>query len=87
MTKSSTELDTLVRETLRNIAPDMDIDALGADDDMRDSLDIDSVDFLNFVAALHEQTSVDIPERDYPMISTVGRCVDYLSKILGSDRS
>ena len=87
MTQSSAELDALVRETLRNIAPDMDIDALGVDDDMRDALDIDSVDFLNFVAALHEQTSVDIPERDYPMVSTVGRCVDYLSKAVGGNRS
>ena len=87
MTKSSAELDALVRETLRNIAPDMDIDALGAHDEMRDALDIDSVDFLSFVAALHEQTSVDIPERDYPMVSTVGRCVDYLSKALGGTPS
>jgi acyl carrier protein len=83
MPQSTADLDALVRETLRNIAPDMDIDALGSDDDMRDALDIDSVDFLNFVAALHERTRVDIPERDYPMVSTVGRCVDYLAKALG----
>jgi len=53
---------------------------------MRDALDIDSVDFLNFIAALHEQTGVDIPERDYPMVSTIARCVEYLSDAAGSVR-
>ncbi|HUP73917.1 MAG TPA: acyl carrier protein [Acidimicrobiales bacterium] len=79
MSGSSTELDALVRGILSDIAPDVDIAGLRAEDDMRDSLDIDSVDFLNFVAALHEQTGVDIPERDYPMVSTISRCVDYLT--------
>ena len=87
MANSTTELDVLVRDTLRDIAPDMDIDALGTDDDMRDALDIDSVDFLNFIAALHKQTGIDIPERDYPMVSTVGRCVEYLSSALGAGPS
>jgi acyl carrier protein len=80
MAHSPADLDALVREILGNIAPDVDIDTLQADDDMRDTLDIDSVDFLNFVAALHERTGIDIPERDYPMVSTIGRCVDYLSR-------
>jgi len=83
MARTSAELDSLVRAILRDIAPEMDIDALPAGDDMRDALDIDSVDFLNFVAALHEQTGIEIPERDYPMVSTVAGCVDYLSKTSG----
>lgn len=86
MTRSSAEMEQLVRETLRDIAPELDIDALPADDDMRDALDIDSVDFLNFVSALHEQTGVDIPERDYPLVSTVARCVEYLSRASGGPR-
>ena len=86
MARSPSELDLLVRGILRDIAPEMDIDALGGEDDMRDALDIDSVDFLNFVAALHAQTGVDIPEREYPMVSTIGRCVDYLSKASGGPR-
>lgn len=80
MTRSLTDLDALVRGILRDIAPDVDIDALRPDEDLRDGLDIDSVDFLHFVAALHEQTGVDIPERDYPMVSTVGRCIEYLAR-------
>jgi acyl carrier protein len=86
MTRTSAELESLVRAVLSDIAPEMDIDALRAEEDMRDALDIDSVDFLNFVAALHEQTGIDIPERDYPMVSTVGGCVEYLSDAIGGFR-
>lgn len=80
MASSLTDLDALVRRILQDIAPDIDISAVPADEDMRDALDIDSVDFLNFVAALHERTGVDIPERDYPMVSTIGGCVEYLTR-------
>jgi len=41
-------------------------------------VDLDSVDLLNLVAAIYEATGVDIPERDYPVIATLGRCVDYV---------
>ncbi|MEO8694615.1 MAG: acyl carrier protein [Acidimicrobiales bacterium] len=78
-------MDRLVREVLSDIAAEADINALPADKDLRDALDIDSVDFLNFIAALHEQTGVDVPERDYPSLTTIARCVDYLSKASVAD--
>jgi acyl carrier protein len=45
----------------------------------RDQLDIDSMDFLNFVVALHERLHVDIPESDYPKVATLSGCVTYLA--------
>ena len=80
MTQPAAFFDALVREILSNIAPEADTDALGGNADLRDGLDIDSVDFLNFVASIYERIGVDIPERDYPTLSTVDGCVDYLSK-------
>ncbi len=74
------DLEALVRRLLGDIAPDVDADALGADDDVRDTLDLDSVDFLNFVVALHDETGVDIPERDYSSVRTVRSCAEYLSE-------
>jgi acyl carrier protein len=71
-------LEPLVRRLLSDIAPDVDFDALGVDEDVRDAADIDSVDFLNFVAAVHAETGIDIPERDYPMVRTIGGCCRYL---------
>lgn len=40
--------------------------------------DIDSMDFLNFVIAVHEKTGIDIPERDYPKLSSLTKAVGYL---------
>ena len=49
------------------------------DVDFRDQLDIDSMDFLNFVIALHASLGVDIPETDYPKLATLNGCVEYLA--------
>jgi acyl carrier protein len=76
-------LDSLVRDLLTDIAPDVDFAQLDADDDVRDAADIDSVDFLNFVAAVHAETGVDIPERDYPQVRTINGCLRYLEARLG----
>ena len=50
-----------------------------SDADLREELDIDSMDFLNFVIGLHERTGIDVPERDYPKLATLAGCVSYLS--------
>jgi acyl carrier protein len=44
-----------------------------------DQLDVDSRDLLNFVIALHDTLRVEIPEADYPKLSTLDDCVDYLA--------
>jgi acyl carrier protein len=56
----------LRKSVLGNIAPEADLGALPPDRDLRESLDIDSMDFLNFVISLHEKLGVDIPEADLP---------------------
>ncbi len=60
------ELRQTVLNTLGDIAPEADLAALPPDKDLREELDIDSMDFLNFVIALHEKLGVDIPEADSP---------------------
>jgi acyl carrier protein len=45
---------------------------------LRDELDIDSMDFLNVVIALHERLGIEIPEGDYPKLATLAGCVEYL---------
>jgi acyl carrier protein len=80
----SEPLEPLVRRLLSGIAPDVDVDAIDPDADVRDMADIDSVDFLNFVAAVYAETGVDIPERDYPQVRTIAGCRRYLEARLGS---
>ncbi len=72
------ELLEVVRRVLSQLAPEADLDALEGDVELQEQLDIDSMDFLNFMIGLHEATGVDIPERDYPRLATLDACVEYL---------
>lgn len=67
-------------EELTKIAPDIDADGVGEGDHLQDDLDLDSMDFLNLVTALHQRLGVDIPEIDYPKIATVALASGYLKE-------
>ena len=51
---------------------------------MQDELDLDSMDFLNLVTALHNETGIDVPERDYPRLSTIDGFVAYVAQATAS---
>ena len=69
---------------LRHIAPEVDVGALTDDTLLQEGLDIDSMDFLNLITALHDVTGIDVPERDYPQLATVGGFVGYVQGHSGS---
>ncbi len=73
------EARQLIRSVLHQVAPEADLDEVGAGETLQEALDLDSMDFLNFVVGLHEATGLEIPERDYPQLSTVEGCVTYLT--------
>ena len=70
-------------EELGRIAPEIDASKLDPNAELREELDIDSMDFLNLVTALAERLMIDIPETDYPKLGTLGHAVDYLVQRLG----
>ncbi|MCB2073906.1 MAG: acyl carrier protein [Novosphingobium sp.] len=72
------EIRKLVFDILGGIAPEADFDLLDEDEELREALDIDSMDFLNFITGLHQATGVDIPENDYARLSTLTDIVAYL---------
>lgn len=72
------EIRAAYLEELSRIAPDIDPDTVEDDDHIQEDLELDSMDVLNLVTALHERTGVDIPEKDYPRIATVTLAVGYL---------
>jgi acyl carrier protein len=74
---SSLDVRAIVEEALGNIAPEMDIGAIDPSADLREALDIDSMDFLNFVTAMHQRLGVDVPEIDYPKLATLDGAVAY----------
>jgi acyl carrier protein len=78
------EIRQVVLGALGAIAPEADLSQLRGDLDVRDQLDIDSMDHLNFLIAVHTQLSVDIPEADYPLVQTLDGLLGYLEARLGT---
>jgi acyl carrier protein len=76
------EIRKAVIQALTSVAPEIDPQALRADTALRQELDLDSMDFLNFVIGLHDSLGVDVPEPDYPQLTTLNRVVDYLASRL-----
>jgi len=76
---TSDEARQLIRSVLHQVAPEADIDDVGEGETLQEALDLDSIDFLNFVVGLHEETGLEIPEHDYPQLSSVEGCVAYLT--------
>jgi acyl carrier protein len=64
---------------LGRIAPEADLDRLDPDVNFREELDLDSMDFLRFVEALHKELGVAVPEKDYPKLTTLRGCQAYLA--------
>jgi acyl carrier protein len=83
---SDIDIRKVVQEELNNIAPEIDLAGLDPAADLREALDIDSMDFLNLVTALHQRLGVDIPEIDYPKLITLDGAVAYLAAHLGSSK-
>jgi acyl carrier protein len=79
MTKE--EITATVLRILGEIAPEADLNQLKPDVSFRDQLDIDSMDFLNFVIALDEELQVSIPESDYAKLSSLDSSVELLCSL------
>ncbi len=73
------EIRETVLDLLCEIAPEADPALIRGDIDLRDQLDIDSMDLLNFVISVDEELGVDIPESDYGKFITLDEFVAYLA--------
>jgi acyl carrier protein len=76
---NNNEIRAKVLEVLGTIAPELDPAALAPEANLRDQLDVDSMDFLNFVIGLHKAFGVEVPEADYRKLFTLDGCVSYLA--------
>ena len=77
MTES--EIKGAVFRGLEKIAPEADFSALSPDENVRNALDIDSYDFLNFLIGLNKELGIEVPEADYGKIATLNGMINYLS--------
>jgi acyl carrier protein len=76
MTKD--ELNQRILSQLRGLAPEADLEDLRPHDDIRETLEIDSFDFLNLLIALNKEIGVEIPEKDYGKVNTLESLTAYL---------
>jgi acyl carrier protein len=72
------EIKVIVLRAISDVAPEADLSQLDPAVDIREQLDIDSMDGLNIMIGIHEATGVDIPEADYPQLVNLNGCVAYL---------
>jgi acyl carrier protein len=78
------EVRDAILRILGGIAPEADLTRLDPRVPLREQLDIDSMDVLNFVSAIDQELQVSIPEVDYPKTATLDGCVDYVAERLAS---
>lgn len=68
---------------LRSIAPEVEPGMIEPERPLRHQVDLDSMDWLNFLVGLHERFGVNIPESDYARLVTLNDVLDYLQARLG----
>jgi acyl carrier protein len=72
------EIQAAVAQALTSVAPEVDAATLKVDVPLRDQVDLDSMDWLNFLVGLHARLGVDIPEADYRKLVTLDDLLAYL---------
>ncbi len=78
------EIRVAALSILKTIAPEIEGEDLIMNRPLRQQVDLDSMDWLNFLVALHKQLGVDIPEADYRKLVTLDDLTGYLLGKLGS---
>ena len=76
------DLRSAIVEEIGNIAPEADAVRIRDDADLREALDLDSMDIFNLVVALSQRLGIDIPDADAARLVTLGSGSDYLQRRL-----
>ena len=76
------ELRSAILDALTGIAPEIDAAALAPEKPLRDQVDLDSADWLNFLLALHARLGIDIPDVDAARLTTLEKVLDYCERKL-----
>ena len=80
------DLRALIVEEIGNIAPEADAGSVADDADLREALDLDSMDIFNLVVALSRRLGFDIPDAEAARLVTLGGGMDYLGDRLNERR-
>jgi acyl carrier protein len=81
------EIAKAVLKALGSVVPELKPGEISPALPLRDQVDIDSMDFINFVVAIDEALGVAVPEADYGELATLDACVAYLERALATRQS
>ncbi len=80
------EVRDAILNILADIAPDEDISQIRDEENLRDQIDLDSMDFLDIVMELRKRFNIEVPEKDYEHLATMAGCISYLQPLLKDRR-
>jgi acyl carrier protein len=80
--RMNSDIRQVVLDILQRIAPDEDLTRLNDEVPFREQMELDSMDFLDIVMELRKRYRIQIPEDDYPRLTTMASTVDYLAPVL-----
>ena len=75
----------IVINIINEIAPDENTANLKSEINLRDQMDLDSMDFLDIVMELRKQHGIEVPEEDYPKLASLDSCAQYLTPKFNSN--
>jgi acyl carrier protein len=76
---NAAEILAITLSTLRGVAPEIVPDELRGNRPLRQQVDLDSMDWLNFLLGLNKKFGVEIPEADYAQLVTLDDVVNYVN--------
>lgn len=76
---NESDIRAMVLATLKSVAPELEVEQLRPNRPLRKQVDLDSMDWLNFLLGLHEKLKVEIPEADYGRLVSIDDVVGYVA--------
>ena len=76
---NTTEIERLIIEAIKEVAPEVEKNTIDFDEDIREECDLDSMDFINYLAALQKSTGIKIIEGDYPKFHSINSALAFLN--------
>ena len=80
MTTAHDNIRSEVLSVLTTIAPEVEPEDIRDEELLRDQVDLDSMDWLNFLVGIHKRLNIEIPESDYALLRTLADVVGYVTQ-------
>ena len=75
---TASQIRAIILEVIGQILPDEDLSKLKGDVQIRDQVEMDSMDFLDIIMELRKRYGIEVPEEDYLNLATLDGAVAYL---------